>query len=85
MTKPDEKLSLIGEQLVTDKRAVSDGRVRVSTKTEFVTEAADARLDSESAPRLTTRSSTSSMTKALSISSIAPRAGARKAGTSRRP
>ena len=47
MTKPDEKLSLIEEQLVIYKRAVSDGRVRVSTKTEFVTEAAEARLDSE--------------------------------------
>ncbi|MDG9793626.1 MULTISPECIES: YsnF/AvaK domain-containing protein [Brucella] len=47
MTKPDEKLSLIEEQLVIDKRAVRDGSVRVSTKTEFVTEAAEARLDSE--------------------------------------
>ncbi len=47
MTKPDEKLSLIEEQLVIDKRAVRDGRVRVSTKTEFVTEKAEARLDSE--------------------------------------
>ncbi len=47
MAEPDKKLSLIEEQLVIDKRAVSDGRVRVSTKTEFVTEAAEARLDSE--------------------------------------
>ncbi|MBB4096359.1 YsnF/AvaK domain-containing protein [Brucella pecoris] len=47
MTKPDEKLSVIEEQLVIDKRAVIDGSVRVSTKTEFVTEAAEARLDSE--------------------------------------
>ncbi|MCW0983847.1 YsnF/AvaK domain-containing protein [Agrobacterium sp. BT-220-3] len=47
MTKPDEKLSVIEEQLVIDKRAVRDGSVRVSTKTEFVTEAAEARLDSE--------------------------------------
>jgi len=47
MAEPDKKLSLIEEQLVIAKRAVSDGRVRVSTKTEFVTEAAEARLDSE--------------------------------------
>ena len=47
MAEPDKKLSLIEEQLVIYKRAVSDGRVRVSTKTEFVTEAAEARLDSE--------------------------------------
>ena len=47
MTEPDKKLSLIEEQLVVDKLAVSDGRVRISTKTEFVTEAAEARLDSE--------------------------------------
>ncbi|NVM43145.1 YsnF/AvaK domain-containing protein [Ochrobactrum intermedium] len=47
MTKPDEKLSVIEEQLVIDKRAVIDGRVRVTTKTEFVTEKAEARLDSE--------------------------------------
>ena len=47
MTKPDEKLSVIEEQLVIDKRAVSDGRVQVSTKTEFVTEKAEASLDSE--------------------------------------
>ena len=47
MAEPDEKLSLIEEQLVIDKRAVRDGSVRVSTKTEFVTEAAEARLDSE--------------------------------------
>ena len=47
MAEPDKKLSLIEEQLVIDKRAVRDGSVRVSTKTEFVTEAAEARLDSE--------------------------------------
>ncbi|TQN59155.1 DUF2382 domain-containing protein [Agrobacterium tumefaciens] len=47
MTEPEEKLSLIEEQLVVDKLAVSDGRVRVSTKTDFVTEIAEARLDSE--------------------------------------
>ncbi|MVA23905.1 DUF2382 domain-containing protein [Agrobacterium vitis] len=47
MTEPSEQLSLVEEQLVVDKRPVSDGRVRVSTRTEFVTEAAEARLDSE--------------------------------------
>ena len=47
MTEPEEKLSLIEEQLVVDKLAVRDGRVRISTKTEFVTENAEARLDSE--------------------------------------
>lgn len=47
MAEPDKKLPLIEEQLVIDKRAVRDGSVRVSTKTEFVTEAAEARLDSE--------------------------------------
>ncbi len=36
MAEPDKKLALIEEQLVIYKRAVSDGRVRVSTKTEFV-------------------------------------------------
>lgn len=47
MTEPSEKLSLIEEQLVVNKRAISDGRVRVSTKTEFVTTTAEASLDSE--------------------------------------
>ena len=47
MTEPEEQLSLIEEQLVVDKLTVSDGRVRVSTKTAFVTEIAEARLDSE--------------------------------------
>lgn len=47
MTEPDKTLSLIEEQLIIDKLAVRDGRVRISTKTEFVTEAAEARLGSE--------------------------------------
>ncbi|WP_411036002.1 DUF2382 domain-containing protein [Shinella sp. BYT-45] len=47
MTEPPEKLSLIEERLVVDKRPVSDGRLRVSTTTTSVTELAEARLGGE--------------------------------------